>query len=362
MTYVCLFDKLYLVIVVKVTFNVDDDINTIDLDKNIMLFGKNTSYKNKFVNTLINCLSGKNKSILIDGKKYESSDYNVVIINEENDFANQFKFSKTNTFKELIYHDIITKINEEKMISYTNEIFDVIDEKVNRLLDRKINKSSDNNLSFQIEIPSVTSIIDKYTNIYIDNILLNDNEVSKSMKRKLLYELYFLELKNCKNKINIIVIDNFDVYLNQDEVIHVLNEIEKLSANNCYFILSTCNNIFEYMNINNFNIYKITDNLKNLDLIDEAIKCYLLKKEYNNLKCDFSTFYKENEYLISKEEISDIKSKVLNDFPHKIGKILNSTSINIVNKRPKKISSEYIVCNNSDYSLLFSEICNKFID
>lgn len=346
----------------KITFSIDNNTNTIDLDKNIMFFGKNTNYKNKFVNTLVNCLSGKNKSVLIDGKKYESKDYNVVMINEESDFANEFKFSKTNTFKELIYHDIVTKINEEKMISYTNEIFDVIDEKVNNLLARKINKSSDNNLSFLIEIPNVTSIIDKYTNIYIDNILLNDNEISKSMKRKLLYELYFLELRNCKDKTNIVVIDNFDVYLNQDEIIHILNQIEKLSTNNCYFILSTCNNIFEYMNINSFNIYKITDNLKDLNLIDEAIKCYLLKKEYNNLNGDFSSFYRENEYLVSEKEINDIKSKVLNNFPHKIGKILNSTSINIVKKRPKKIISEYIVCNSSDSYLLFSEICNKFID
>ena len=55
-------------------------------------------------------------------------------------FTNEFKFTKSNTLKQLIYNDVINKINEDKIIKYTNEIFDIIDEKVNNLLDRKINK------------------------------------------------------------------------------------------------------------------------------------------------------------------------------------------------------------------------------
>lgn len=346
----------------EITFCIDGNTNTINLDKNIMFFGRNTNYKNRFMNTLTNCLTNKNKSIMINGSKYDSKEYNIVVINEESDFSNEFKFSKSNAFKDLIYHDVIEKINKDKMISYTNEIFDIIDNKVNSLLDRKINKSSDNSLSFQIEIPSVNSIIDKFTNIYIDNLLLNDDEISKSMKRKLLYELYFLELKQTKDKLNIVVIDNFDVYLNSDEIIHILNEIHKLSLNNCYFILSSCNNIFEYVNISEFNVYKITDSLLSLNLIDEAIKCYLLRKEYNSTSESFEDFYVKNESLISNDEISNTRDKILNNFPHKIGKILNSTNISVVKKKSRNISSEYIVCNNDDSSLLFSEICNKFID
>ena len=157
---------------------------------------------------------------MINDATYNYKDYNIITINEDNDFANEFKFTKSNALKQIIYNDVINKINEEKLINYTNEIFDTIDEKVNSLLDRKINKKSDNNISFQIEIPDINSIIDRFTNIYIDNILLNDSEISKSMKRKLLYQLYFLDIKNTE-KNTIVIINNFDVYLKEIIIFHI---------------------------------------------------------------------------------------------------------------------------------------------
>ena len=150
----------------EIVVNIDNKKNLIKLDKNVIFFGKNGNYKNKVINSITNGLLGKTKNILIDGKSYNCKDFNVINIDEENDFSNEFKFTKSNTLKQLIYNDVINKINEEKIIKYTNEIFDVIDDKVNNLLDRKVNKKSDNNISFQIEIPDVNSIIDKFTNIY----------------------------------------------------------------------------------------------------------------------------------------------------------------------------------------------------
>ena len=188
----------------EIVVNIDNKENMIKLDKNVIFFGKNSNYKNKVINNLTNGLLGKTKNILIDGKNYNVKDFYIINIDEEND---------------------LSKINEEKLIKYTNEIFDVIDDKVNNLLDRKVNKKSDNNISFQIEIPDVNTIIDKFTNIYIDDVLLGDSEISKSMKRKLLYQLYFLDIKKLNDKPIIVIINNFDVYLNSSEIINLLNTI-----------------------------------------------------------------------------------------------------------------------------------------
>ncbi len=79
--------------------------------------------------------------------------------------------------------------------------------------------------------------------------LLNDSSISKSMKRKLLYQLYFFRHKKLDDKPTIVIINNFDVYLNTNEIINLLNTIDNLSNDNCHFILSSCNNIFEYLNI-----------------------------------------------------------------------------------------------------------------
>ena len=348
----------------EIVISIDNQPNIIKLDKNLIFFGKNSNYKNKVINTLNNCLLGKNKNILINGNTYNSKNFNIISINEENDFTNEFKFTKNNTLKQIIYNDAINKINEEKIVKYTNEIFDVIDEKVNNLLDRKINKKSDSNISFQIEIPDINSIIDKFTNIYIDDVLLNDSIISKSMKRKLLYQLYFLDIKKIDNQPTIVIINNFDVYLNTNEIINLLNTIDNLSNENCHFILSSCNNIFEYININNYNIYKITDKIINFNIIDEAIKNYILKTEYNKSTSTilFDDFYINNESLITTEEIIKIKENIINKYSNQISKILNSDSIKIVLHKPKNITCEYIICDNKETQNLFLEILNKFID
>lgn len=336
----------------------------INLEQNIILFGKNSSYKNSLLTTLYNGLIGKNKCILLDGKIPDVKDYNVILIDEESDFENEFKFTKNNIFKQLIYDDIINKINEEKMINYTNEIFDVIDNKVNKLLDKKINKKNDNNISFQIEIPSINAIIDKFTNIYIDNFLLNSKEITKSMKRKLLYQLYFLDIKNKSNINNIVIINNFDAYLSSNEIIKFLNTIDNLTNDNCHFILTSSSNIFEYINLAKFNVYKVTNKILPLNFLNTSIKKYILKKEYNsnNETISYDEFYCQNEALILEEETTKIYDNLLNKYPHLISKILNCETIKVVLSKPPKITSEYIICNTMEEQKLFLEICNTFID
>lgn len=348
----------------ELIIKLDDKNCNLNFNKNIILFGKNNSYKNKFINELTNSLTKNKNNILINGKAFNTNDFNIININEETDFSNEFKFTKNNALRQLIYNDISKKINENKIIEYTNEIFDIIDEKINNLLDKKINKKSDNNISFEIEIPNINSIIDKFTNIYIDDMLLTDNKISKSMKRKLLYQLYFLDIKKLSGKPTIVIINNFDVYLNSDEIIKLLNDINSLANNNCHFILSSCNNIFEYINLKYYNIYKITNKVISINEINNAIKTFLIKNEYknNNINIEFNEFYNNNEYLISEEEISNIKNLLFNIKPYTINKILNSEDIKLVLSKPNNVNQDYIICENNKEKELFNEICLLFID
>lgn len=347
----------------ELTLNNKKEILTINFEQNVIFFGQNNIYKNNFISNLTNLFNGKNKNCLIDGNIINLKDYNVISINEESDFAKEFKFTKNNILKQLIYNDVVSKVNEDKLIEYTNEIFDVIDNKVNKMLDRNINKGNANNLSFQIEIPDLNAIIDKFTNIYIDNILMNDIEITKSMKRKLLYQMYFFNLKNNTDKKNIVIIDNFDAYLNTNEIIDFLNNIKVLSNENCHFILTSCQNIFEYIDLSIFQVYKINNRLINVNVIDEAIKNYLIIKEFKSKQSeDYDKFYCENEKFISYDEIQDIKCKLFEMYNYYIGKILNSNSIKFVSGKPKIINSDYIICKNSELRNLFIEISTKFID
>lgn len=333
-----------------------------NFDNNILLLGKNSLYKTEIINDLFNGFNGKFKGITLNGNKINPKDFNIININEDTDFLSEFKFTKNNSLKQMIYHDVIEKINEKKIIDYTNNIFDAIDNKVNKMLDRKINKNYENNLSFQIEITDINSIIDKFTNIYIDDVLLDDKKITKSMRRKLLYQLYFWEIELNSSKMNIVIIDNFDAYLCTDEIIELLIKINKLSGDNCHFILSSSNNVFEFIDLDLFNIYKVNDRVIPFNNIDIAIKDYIIKREYNKIPdgTDYEKFYDENENLISNDEIFNIKNKLINLYPNYIGKILCSSCVKVVQDRPKHIVYDYIICYNKELLNLFIEISSKF--
>lgn len=114
-----------------------EKLYNLNLEQNIIIFGENNSFKNSFINNIVGCFKGKNKSFLINGSKANFEEYDIHFIDEENDFEDEFKFTKNNTLKQLIYEEIMEKINGDKIIQYTNELFDVIDNKVNKLIDKK---------------------------------------------------------------------------------------------------------------------------------------------------------------------------------------------------------------------------------
>ena len=156
----------------ELIIKLDDKNCNLNFDKNIILFGKNNSYKNKFINELTNSLTKNKNNILINGKVFNTNDFNIININEETDFSNEFKFTKNNTLRQLIYNDISKKINENKIIEYTNEIFDIIDEKINNLLDKKINKK---NIFTKEDMIDYCKLLDNFNNL---DLYCNDIEIN----------------------------------------------------------------------------------------------------------------------------------------------------------------------------------------
>lgn len=75
------------------------------------------------------------------------------------------------------------KININDILHKTNEIFNIINDKINNTIS-KIELIK--NLKFDINIDSVDKIIEKFTNIYIDEYLLDDKITPRSFLRKYL--------------------------------------------------------------------------------------------------------------------------------------------------------------------------------
>jgi len=348
----------------EITFTINDEINTLNLKQNIIFFGNDTIFKRNYINTLVNKFNTKNSEILVNGLKINTEEYKIIFIDDEDDFSNEFKFAKNNFIKQFIYEDIIKTINEEKILNYANEIFDTIDAKVNKILNKKINKKMDNQLLLDIEINDINTIIDKFTNIYLDNLLIINKDIPKNTKKKLLYKIYFSEIKKHTDKQVIIIINNFDAFLNSQDTIALLNEIDNISNEHIHFILTTNKNIFEYINLEKYCIYKLSEKLIELKTIRQGIKNFLIKNEYennNNNDIEYETFYNNYEHLITNDDIKQILNELIDNNYNVINKILNSENIKLVKNHPSKIDTEYLIYKNAKEKLLFEEICKIFL-
>ena len=65
----------------ELIIKLDDKNYNLNFDKNIILFGKNNLYKNKFINELMSSLTKNKNNILINGKVFNTNDFNIININ-----------------------------------------------------------------------------------------------------------------------------------------------------------------------------------------------------------------------------------------------------------------------------------------
>ncbi len=304
------------------TLNLNDEIN--------LIFSSSNTNKKELFNSLSDCFNGKNKNFIVNGKHIEKNEYNVIYYNEETDFVNEFSFTKSNVLHSLIYDSIIKSINTDRILEDVNNIFNKIDIKINSLIDKKINKNYDDKLKMDINITSVESIINKYTDIYINDYLISNNNLSKVQKRMLIYQTLIYRL-NSSSKNNIVIIDDFDVYLDASDAIKILNKFKKIK--NTIFILSSINNIYEYID-EEISVFKYAyDNFIEFNNINNIIKEYFDLNNYNLMNDDdINRFY--NDFYISSK--------------NKIGNLLTSDEIYILKKYPKNINKRCIIYGNKE--------------
>ena len=127
-----------------------------EFDNVLFINGSNKSGKTKLLKLLEKGAIGELDNFYINNNKVYKNDYQVLFIGDYNNFATDFKLTKANTFKKLIYYDIIEKINTENILNKTNEIFNIIDDRINETISKN---ELTKNLKFNINIDSVDKII-----------------------------------------------------------------------------------------------------------------------------------------------------------------------------------------------------------
>lgn len=302
------------------------DMYSFEFDNVLFINGSNKSGKTKLLKLLEKGAIGELDNFYINNNKVYKNDYQVLFIGDYNNFATDFKLTKANTFKKLIYDDIIEKINKENILNKTNEIFNIIDDRINETISKN---ELTKNLKFNINIDSVDKIIEKFTNIYIDDYLLDDKITPRSSLRKLLINLTLYQIEKSERDNIIVFIDDLDNSFDELELFNLIKTLE--NNNKAKFIVSSSRNIYSYVK-NKKDIYKIyNQKTKNIVNVESCIKLTIIMNEYKEqkIKDDFNTFFEENEYLINDEDINYFNKKILPSLNYQIGLIYCNDELEI---------------------------------
>lgn len=339
----------------EIIFSDKENEYSISFENNVIIFGANNSGKTKILKSLNDAI--KNGTAIVNSLKITKGDIDVCFFSEETDFNDEFSFTKSNIFRATIYNSIMNNINKEQLLKEVNLTFDKIDEKVNDYLEHKVSFFSDSNIKFDINIDDLDDIINKFTSVYI-NDLNESKKIPKSFKRKLIYQLALLD-NNDKERI--IIIDNFDLYLDTSNIIQVLNFISNYSSEHCHFILSSSNPlIYNYIN-KYFDIYKVTNNkLCKFPIVDDLIKKGILMAEFENSKelIPFEEFYSQNIHLINENDVNLFKKNYLAYQSTNIGIILTS---NFVTFNDVKISVPFIFTKGNCELYFLKFLCEALL-
>jgi len=308
---------------------------------NGLLFLNGPSYGGKtfILNKLKKGFEGLDKNFLVNGVNVAKNEYEVVYLDDQTDFLEEFKFTKSNQFKKIIYNRVMKKIDEKSILEQINLVLDSIDLEVNQFLDSTLNEYFDEKIVMDIDIKSLDIIIDKFTDVYINQYLVTDSNIPKSVKRKSIYNLLFFLLDSFEKDV-VILIDNFDLYLGVEEMLNVLNEIYSYLKikNNVYFFLASNRNIYPYVKEKSC-IYRISQKkvyqLNNLESIISRSIIYDSYKQ-SNLECNFITYLNNNLNLLNDYDIKKKRDYINHNLEYIIGRIMISDRV--------KLSQNYNDC------------------
>lgn len=339
----------------------DQKEQTIHFDNNMIVLGANQSGKTSLLKTLKEGFTGNHRDFYINNMKCIKDEYNVIYLDDSTEFSNEFKFMKTNYFRKLIYTQIIDDEEEKQILKQANIAFNIIDEKVNKILDDELNTDTFDKITFDIDIENINTIIDKFTNIYINEYLLQENSLPKSTRRKLIYNLLFFRLNNETEKNNIILIDNFDLYLDRTEIIRILYKIDHYQQThpNNHFILTTSSNIFDLLyhtfvpyHINHDYITKVKD----INFIIREVIQTLNANMDHDISPD-SQFIDTS--ILTSKDIDDFKEYFYLPNLYNIGILYTSNEIQIRHSFQEKIISNTIVAKHREEELLYKKMAKS---
>lgn len=299
----------------------DNKYKEITLSNLNVIFGHSNSGKTTLCHQFEEGYLGKLKEqFKINGLPVEKNQWQVILIDPEMNMEDQIKM----TSKTILNNIFSSSINEHLIFNSNEFLNDIIKtfqpfETTLKKISSKINESSflkGFDMKFQIDEERILEII---KNSLIINIR-DEFEISDSHSKDLFYSLLFNSLEQVK-KDTIVIIDNYDLFLDEETTIFVLKQIKRLSQNpNLFFFLTTNKPLslgYLYQSatifcIKNYSLY----DLSHLD----KILLMSMGGEFNNLE----RFYEILGQYYTLEEAQIYLNKLTPFLSYNLGRMLTS--------------------------------------
>lgn len=311
---------------------------SINIQKVNIFFGESCYNKNLFFNKIKSGFSGEYNSFIINNLKVSKGEFEVFAFDEDDDFLNQLKFTKSNYFKNSIFSQFNDDFKND-IVKNVNTELDKIGIQSDSCTD---NYLSDHSISLQVKINEFDDIINKYTDILIDGYSSSDQFINKGTKKIIMFKVLLSMVSNTSTP-TIIMINSFDAYLNVCEIMELLNYINDIKNENLFFIFFSNNPIIYKYVKDSYGIFKFVDtSLINFNFLDNVIFDYCIK------------FY--NDFNISNDDIISFCSSYLNTINDKIGFLLNTNFLSLNDNRHCNLSF-----TNSHEEIILNEIASKLL-
>lgn len=276
-----------------------------------IIYGPNLSGKTTMSTNLEEMFLGKDKTAKYNDLAIEKGAFSVIKVDSKFDINEFIKLTSKNIFK----NKIKNILNNPDLADFKEKQIELLE-----ILQQELNTKLENDSNI---------IKRKIKDLEIDDLLLNliegTSESSKSEEN-----LFYIKTK-LDNSIsnNVIIIDDFDAFLNEDSIIKLFKILEKIDGISFLFT-SKSQSLFyslkDYSNfvLRKFHIYSL-NNIISKDINANNIDDYLANDLYSTLLINL---YK-NQKLINS-----------------LARILNNTNVNITTTKEYKKGYVNIYCNN----------------
>ena len=282
-----------------------------------LIFGANSCGKTSLLNNLQDIFNGKDKISKINSNIVGKNEFNIINIDSQFQISELAKLTSKNLNKTKLQNIINDSSNsdlKDQLISFLNNYQNKLNETINK----------DSILKWQIKDQSIDELF---------LALIEGNVVASRSEENILYIKERIEFESLKN---IILIDDFDAFLNEEKMIQLFNLLDNVNAI-CFLTTNKSESLFYSFNKYSNFIYK---NSKLINLND----ILSIQNEEINL-----IDYLSDSFFLDSSIFNHSKTQFINS----LGRILTNNDTNLFYKNgylPNKVN---IHCSNKiEYNLL----------